>query len=57
MRKTIILAIATAFLAGASVVTGLARTVHGPVAEATSARPVVDPLTIGTLAARVIPAT
>ena len=54
MHKTIILAVATAFLAGVSVVTGLARNVHGPVS---STRPVVDPLTIGTLAAKVFPAT
>jgi len=57
MRKTIILAIATAFLAGASVVTGLARTVYGPAGDMTSARPVVDPLTTGSLAAKVFPAT
>jgi hypothetical protein len=57
MRKTIILAIATAFLAGASVVTGLARTVQSPTSDATSARPVVNPLTIGSLAAKVSPAT
>jgi hypothetical protein len=57
MRKTIILAIATAFLAGVSVVTGLARSVHGPVTELSSTRPVVNPLTIGTLAAKVFPAT
>lgn len=57
MRKTIILAIAAAFLAGVSVVTGLARSVHGPFTELSSARPVVDPLTIGALAAKVFPAT
>jgi hypothetical protein len=57
MRKTIILAIATAFLEGVSVVTGLARSVHGPVTDVTSTRPVVDPLAIGTLAAKVFPAT
>jgi hypothetical protein len=57
MRKTIILAIATAFLAGASVVTGLARAVHSPSSDVISARPVVDPLTIGSLAAQVSPAT
>ena len=57
MRKTIILAIDTAFLAGVSVVTGLARSVHGPATELSSSRPVVDPLTIGTLAAKVFPAT
>ena len=56
MHKTIILAVATAFLAGVSVVTGLARDVHGPVTELSSTRPVVDPLTIGTLAAKVFPA-
>ncbi|HEY3222796.1 MAG TPA: hypothetical protein VGJ76_03255 [Pseudolabrys sp.] len=57
MRKAIILAIATAFLAGVSVVTGLARSVHGLVIELSSTRLVVDPLTIGTLAAKVFPAT
>jgi hypothetical protein len=57
MRKAIILAIATAFLAGGSVVTGLARSVHGLVIELSSTRLVVDPLTIGTLAAKVFPAT
>jgi hypothetical protein len=57
MRKTIILAIATSFLAGVSVVTGLARTVHGPIGETISARPVVHPLTIGSLTASVVPAT
>ncbi|MGA7184669.1 MAG: hypothetical protein WBY67_15440 [Pseudolabrys sp.] len=53
MRKTIILAIA----AGVSVVTGLARTVHSPIGDAFSARPVVHPLTTGSLTARVVPAT
>ncbi|MFZ1206960.1 MAG: hypothetical protein WAN94_02295, partial [Pseudolabrys sp.] len=57
MRKTIILAIATTFLAGVSVVTGLARTVHSPIGDAFSARPVVHPLTTGSLTARVVPAT
>jgi hypothetical protein len=57
MRKTIILAIATMFLAGASVVTGLARTAHNPIGETISARPVVHPLTTGSLTARVVPAT
>lgn len=57
MRKTIILAIATSFLAGVSVVTGLARTPHGPIGETISARPVVHPLTTGSLTARVVPAT
>ena len=56
MRKTIILAVATAFLAGISVVTGLART-HSPIGETISARPVVHPLTTGSLTARVVPAT
>ena len=55
MRKAIILAIATAFLAGVSVVTGLARSAYGPVTDVT--RPMVNPLTIGTLAAKVFPAT
>jgi hypothetical protein len=57
MRKTVILAIATTFLAGVSVVTGLARTVHNPIGETISARPVVHPLTTGTLTASVVPAT
>ena len=57
MRKTIILAFTTAFLAGVSVVTGLARSVHGPVTELSSTRPVVNPLTIGALAVKVFPAT
>ncbi|MGC2438702.1 MAG: hypothetical protein WA478_18675 [Pseudolabrys sp.] len=55
MRKTIILA--TTFLAGVSVVTGLARTVHSPIGDAFSARSVVHPLTTGSLTARVVPAT
>jgi hypothetical protein len=57
MRKTVILAIATTFLAGVSVVTGLARTVHNPIGETISARPVVHPLNTGTLTASVVPAT
>jgi predicted aconitase with swiveling domain len=57
MRMTIILATATSFLAGVSVVTGLARTVHGPIGETISARPVVHPLTTGSLTASVVPAT
>ena len=57
MRKTIILAIATTFLAGVSVVTGLARTAHSPIGETISARPVVHPLTTGSLTVRVVPAT
>ena len=50
MRKTIIFAIATIFLAGASVVTGLARTAQG--SNTFSASPVVHPQTIGSLTAR-----
>jgi len=57
MRKTVILAIATTFLAGVSVVTGLARTVHNPIGETFSARPVVHLLTTGSLTASVVPAT
>lgn len=56
MRKTIILAIATTF-GGVSTVTGLTRTAHNPVSDAFSARPVVHPLTTGSLTARVVPAT
>ena len=55
MRKTIILAIAATFLAGVSVVTGLARTAHSPIGETIFARPVVHPLTTGSLTARVVP--
>jgi hypothetical protein len=53
MRKTIILAIATAFLAGASVVTGLARTAQSPCETTISANPMAHPHTIGSLTARV----
>lgn len=56
MRKTIILAIATTFLAGVSVVTGLARTFHNP-NDTISARPVVHPLVTGSLTASVVPST
>ena len=42
MRKTIILAIATTFLAGASVVTGVGP--HGPDPHDFRASPVVPPL-------------
>ena len=56
MRKTIILAIATTFLAGASVVTGVARTFHNP-SNTISARPVVHPLATGSLTASVVPST
>jgi hypothetical protein len=57
MRKTIILAIATTFLAGVSVVTSLARTASSPNGETIFARPVVHPLTTGSLTASVVPAT
>jgi hypothetical protein len=57
MRKTIILAIATTFLAGASVVTGLAQTVHTPTGTAISAPPVVVPLATGSLTVSVFPST
>jgi len=56
MRKTIIFAVATTILACASVVTGVARTVHmhsNPI----SASPMVHPLIIGSLTASVVPAT
>ena len=53
MRKTIILAIATTLLAGVTVVTGLVRTVHGPINTSSSANPVVYPQAIGSLTARV----
>ena len=57
MRKTIILAIATTFLAGASVATGLARTFHSPSGTTVSALPVVVPLAIGSLTASGLPST
>jgi hypothetical protein len=57
MRKTIILAIATTFLAGASVVTGLARTFQSSDTHSFSARPVVHPLATGSLAASGFPST
>jgi len=57
MRKTITLAIATTFLAGVSVVTSLARTPSSPNGETIFARPVVHPLTTGSLTASVVPAT
>jgi len=57
MRKTIVFAIVTTILAGASVVTGVARTVPAPISSIFSARPVVHPLTTGSLTARVVPAT
>lgn len=52
MHKTIILAIATMFLAGITVVTGVVRTVHEPI-DKFSTTPVVHPQAIGSLAARV----
>src|SRR5690242_14851949 len=52
-RSTIIiLAIATVFLVGVTVVTGLVRTVHAPISTF-SANPVVHPQAIGSLAASV----
>jgi hypothetical protein len=56
MRKTIIFALATTILACASVVTGVARTVHIP-SNPISASPVVHPLAAGSLTASVVPAT
>lgn len=53
MRKTIILAVATIFLASASVVTGIVRTVDGPLANTTLASLVVGPHAIGSLTARI----
>ena len=55
MRKTIILAISTIFLAGASVATGLARTFHAPIVTTISALPVVVPLAIGSQTASDLP--
>ena len=51
MRKTIILAIATTFLAGVTVVTGLVRTVH--TSPTFSANPVVLPQATGSQTASV----
>jgi len=53
MRKTIILAAATMFLASASVVTGIVRTVDGPLVNTTLASLVVGPHAIGSLTARI----
>jgi hypothetical protein len=53
MRKTIILAIATMFLASASVVTGIARTIDGPISNTALASLVVGPHAIGSLTARI----
>jgi hypothetical protein len=44
MRKTIILAIATTFLAGASVATGLTRSFHNSLGATISSLSVVVPL-------------
>jgi hypothetical protein len=57
MRKTIILAIATTFLAGASVATGLTRTFHAPIGSTVSALPVDVPLATGSLAVSGLPST
>jgi hypothetical protein len=57
MRKTIILTIATIFLADVSVVTSLASTASSPIGETIFTRPVVHPLTTGSLTASVVPAT
>lgn len=50
MRKTIILAIFTTFLAGVSLVAGVARTVHG--SSILSENPVVHPQATGSPTAR-----
>jgi hypothetical protein len=52
MRKTIILAIATMFLASASVITGVVRTAEGPL-NTNLASLVAHPHTIGSLTARI----
>ena len=52
MRKTIILATAAMFLASASVVTGIIRTVDGPIGNTTLASLVVGPHAIGSLTVR-----
>lgn len=54
MRKTIILAAATMFLACVTVVIGLARSIEGPSATTTLASLVVSPHTIGSLTARIL---
>ena len=53
MRKTIVLAIATMFLASASVATGIIRTVDGPIGNATLASLMVGPHAIGSLTVRI----
>jgi len=57
MRKTIILAIAVTFLAGASVATGLTRTFHNANGTTVSALPVVVPLATGSLTVSGLPST
>ncbi|HET7191707.1 MAG TPA: hypothetical protein VFI98_07315 [Pseudolabrys sp.] len=54
MRKTIILAAATLFLASVTVVTGVARTIERPIANTTLASLVDRPHTIGSLTARIL---
>jgi hypothetical protein len=54
MRKTIILAAATLFLACVTVVTGVARTIERPIANTTLASLVDRPHTIGSLTARIL---
>jgi hypothetical protein len=54
MRKTIILAAATMFLACVTVLTGIARTFEGPSTTTTLASLVVSPHTIGGLTARIL---
>jgi hypothetical protein len=53
VRKTIILAIATMFLASASVATGIIRSVDGPIGNTTLASLMVGPHAIGSLTARI----
>ncbi|HEY7230905.1 MAG TPA: hypothetical protein VH558_11095 [Pseudolabrys sp.] len=55
MRKTIILAAATMFLACVTVVTGLARTIESPSANtALASLLVTSPHTLGSLTARIL---
>ncbi|HET9715426.1 MAG TPA: hypothetical protein VFP60_04505 [Pseudolabrys sp.] len=53
MRKTIILAVATIFLAGATVVAGIARTVDWPLEETILAAVAASPPAIASLTARI----
>jgi hypothetical protein len=53
MRKSIILAFATMFLACVTVVTGVARSIEDPSVDTTLASLVVSPHTIGSLTARI----